>query len=379
MPTNSSSGLPESPDSQDFDPGHTEAVNATLKVSKPLKKSRAPEPASGLNVNFCKSPSCANFGIPLDSLAPRKIGVISRYTVVGAGKNLPSVRCNSCGEHFPLKSNYGIFEEFWRISSEIFSDRSCPEQSCSNHRVGISAPKAYYLFGQTRAGSQRYRCRICSKIFSIKPASRNPIAHHQRSDKNALIFELLCNKMPLRRICEVTETSPRVLYSRIDFLAEQSKQFLSYRESKIEDANIKRLYLGVDRQDYCINWSQRKDKRNVVISAVASADNVSGYVFGMHPNFDPHIDPALVEEDVAKSGDAENTPPFRKYARLWLGADYQASIQRSIKNRAPLSLEHAIAITYDQSTSRQDIESPDVILTGDRLPAHGAYSGLRDR
>ena len=240
------------------------------------KKPRAPGASHGINVNCCKNPSCASFGVPLADAVIRGPGASNNYTVVGYGKGVPAARCNTCGEHFPLKSNDGVFEEAWRIGRETFVDPSCPMQDCSNHRVGISTPKAYHSFGLTKTGSQRYRCRVCSKIFSVKKPGLNPIGNQRQSDKNLMLLELLCNKMPLRRICEVTGVAPRVLYERIDFFHEQAMAFMAHRESKLPEMEISRLYIGVDRQEYYVNWTRRKDKKNVLVTAVASADNLTG-------------------------------------------------------------------------------------------------------
>lgn len=336
-------------------------------------KPRVPPSSHHINVNFCKNPVCVNFGIPIEDTSAKGPGAVNRYTVVGYGKNLPAARCNSCGEHFPLKSNEGVFEETWRIAGETFGKPSCPNQTCPNHRVGISTPKAYYAFGLTKAGSQRYRCRHddCQKIFSVKPSGLNPIARQQQSDKNLLVFELLVGKMPLRRICDTAKISPRVLYERIDFFYEQALAFLADRESRLPELNIKRLYIGVDRQEYAINWTRRKDKRNTIITAVASADNLTGYVFGMHPNFDPEVDAVWTEKTATNIKDHQTPAPFRKFARLWLQSDFDASMVESLKRKAAGSLDAAIANTYEQAEGREDIESPDLVLKAEKLPDHG--------
>lgn len=335
------------------------------------KTPRVPVSSHGININFCKNPSCNNFGIPIEEKSLKGPGVVNRYSVVAEGKNLPSGRCNSCGEHFPLKSNNSVFEETWRIAGETFGEPSCPVQECENHRVPIFVPKAYYSFGTTKAGSQRYRCRLCEKIFSVKPSGLNPIAKQKQSDKNLLILELLVNKMPLRRILEVADVSPGVLYERIDFFFEQSRAFLAERESKLPDMEIKRLNIGVDQQEYAINWTRRKDKKNVILSAVASADNITGYVFGMHTNFDPDVNATLIAQESSVINDDKLPAPHRKYARLWLQADYDTALLASTKRRVASSLETAIANEYDEAASRTDIESAEVMNNEKALPDYG--------
>ena len=51
-------------------------------------------------------------------------------------------------------------------------------------------------------------------------------------------------------------------------------------------------------------------KRNVQLSAVGSADNKTGYVFGMHLNFDSTLGAVAVETDAEQIGDCDIPYPF---------------------------------------------------------------------
>jgi hypothetical protein len=70
----------------------------------------------------------------------------------------------------------------------------------------------------------------------------------------------------------------------------------------------------------------------VQLSAVGSADNETGYVFGMHLNFDSTLDAVAVEADAEQIGDCDIPYPFRKYARAWLECDYE----KAVKNAKPV-------------------------------------------
>lgn len=140
----------------------------------PSRLPRVPEEFGGVQVNFCKNPSCANFGVPVSPASSRGKFADNAYTVVAAGKGIPAARCNSCGEHFPFKSNRGIYEEFWRIYRQTHPVASCPEVLCDHHRIPVDTPGAYQAFGQTTIGSRRYRCKMCGRTFSVKPAGPRP-------------------------------------------------------------------------------------------------------------------------------------------------------------------------------------------------------------
>jgi hypothetical protein len=138
---------------------------------------------------------------------------------------------------------------------------------------------------------------------------------------------------------------------------------------------LARLYIAVDRQDYMINWSDADDRRNIIFRAVGSADNPTGYVFGLHLNFDPSLDPDDVEKDAIASGDYEVKPAYRRYARLWLRQDYMRPLRRFVAG----SLRGRIAATYEDAAKRDDIEGLDTLddelsLPKDGMQVRGEYT-----
>jgi len=65
---------------------------------------------------------------------------------------------------------------------------------------------------------------------------------------------------------------------------------------------LKRLYISTDKQEYVFNWGSQLDRRNVRLNAIGSVDNVTGYAFAMHLNYDPSLDAEEVEEEAKTSG-----------------------------------------------------------------------------
>lgn len=342
------------------------------KKSSTALKPRIPPEIGGIQVNFCKNPNCSNFGIPASQSS--KKGKRDNYSIVAAGKNFPILKCHDCGEYPPLKSNNGINEELDRISSylSIPIEPSCPSETCENHSVGISAGKiSYSSFGKTKNGSRRYRCKACHKTFSVGTSTLRQKQPH----KNRLIFSLLMNKMPLKRICEVADIQMPSVYAKIDFLRNQCLAFSGHRERKLLDGlPIRRLYIGVDRQDYIVNWTRRKDKRNTQLSAVGSADNETGYVFGMHLNYDSNLNHSEIEEDAEHINDCNTPYPFRRYARAWLECDYEKSIKKSNSNKTQASdgtLNCEIKAKYKEALDREDVEDFEYPTKETKLPSKG--------
>jgi len=194
------------------------------------------------------------------------------------------------------------------------------------------------------ARPRRWRCSICGKTFSQNTKST---ARQREHHKNKAIFKLLVNKMPLRRIIEVADIHPKTCYHRLDFLHRQCQSFAAHRERTLANLPIRRLYLGVDRQDYLVNWLVRKDKRNIQLSAITTVDNEHGYCLGMPLNFDASLDSKAVQAEVETNGDLGMPYPHRRFARLWLNADHDVASQKSVATkRRKLGLTTEINETY---------------------------------
>ena len=345
-------------------------MSQTISLVDSGTPSRIPLKSSGqygLQYNFCKNPQCENYGVEPSQTARK--GVKGLYKISGGGKGYPMLVCNCCGEMPPLKSNTGITEEIHRISAYLDtpSKPTCPNEECHNHTIPVGTKKAYRSFGTAASGAKRFQCALCHKTFSIaKPTQGQHETHH-----NIEIFKLLMNKVPLSRIINILDISWEVLYNRINFIHKQCLAFTADREKQLKDLAIKRLYIAVDKQDYEINWTERKDKRNIVLSAMASADNATGYVFGIHPNFDHTLDKTEIELDAKTINDSDNAEPFKKYARLWLEADYQKASKTYTSKRPTETLNDKIAETYRETNQREDIEAFDVKTTIQKLPSYG--------
>ena len=346
-------------------------------TSPPKRAPRVPLAVSGIQVNFCKNPRCMNFGRPASpDVQSRGRGAMDgnqdTYRILGASRKRTNLGCNLCGETPPLKSNLAISEELIRLSRYLEPNQipSCPAESCPNHSVNILVPKAYYSFGKTKSGSQRYRCRECGVTFAVGGAT----IRQKRPEINETVFKFLVNKMPMNRIMEVAGISASTLYGKIDFIHQQCLSFVASHERRFPDLPIRRLYLSVDRQDHMLNWKAANDKRNVILSAVGCADNKTGYVFGIHVNYDASLNAERVEREALEFGDNSQRTPFRRYARVWLAQDYMESLEKNVKLKAAKRrLRDNIQAEYDDSVDREDIEASEAQTFETGLP----YAGMQ--
>lgn len=361
----------------------------SLPVNSSPPFATVPPEAAGIDINFCKNPRCANFGVPARLVKwRRKTGSPlattpgTAYGLSRAGNNRPALKCLLCGEIFSLKSNLAVAEEVIRFADYLLPHQppSCPDPGCANHGNPVGTKGAYHRFGVSNAGTPRWRCRVCGKTFARggRPMKRQRITH-----LNKAVLLALTNKMPIRRIRKVTGLATGTLYGKINYLYQQCVAYAGSRERALLDMELRRLYISVDRQAYAVNWSKGQDRRNIVLRAVGSSDNDSGYVFGMHLNFDPAMNPVQIEQDAADRRDVELPYPYREYARVWLASDYAEALReskaervrraaRARARRSKRTLGDTIADGYDAAAAREDVEVSDQKDEDQRLPeSHG--------
>ena len=124
---------------------------------------------------------------------------------------------------------------------------------------------------------------------------------------------------------EIADLSACGLYGKIDFIYEQSRAFAADRERNLSTMAFDRLYLSTDRQDYLVNWPDKAVRKTIQLTAIATADLNSGYVFGLTPNYDPSITQSDLETLWTASQDQSKPMAMRETARLWTKADYVAA------------------------------------------------------
>lgn len=354
---------------------------------------RFPAPVDGVQVNFCKNVRCAAFGVPEKPNRVRR----SKFDAPEPGDYIRSgsktetqMRCGVCASDMPIRSNQAIVEELVRLSAHMVGKpaASCPHEDCDYYGSPITEAGLYARVGKTKVGSQRWRCNSCRKTFSEggPPLSRQRMPH-----KNREVFSLLVNKSPMNRIVEVTGLDPKTVYGKISFIHRQCQAFIGHRElPMLRGMALPKMYLAIDRQTHNVNWSNRKDRRNVMLSAISSADLTSGYLFGFHLNFDPSLDRDAVEREAAALGDATHFEPFRHFARVWLAHDYDAAVAISVAKASVAAQKSAkvsktvasppanvdqltgeISDQYSNAGDRTDVEVPEKQTNAVALPEFG--------
>lgn len=377
---------------------HTKEKRAYKRLS-PLSK--FPEPFEGIDVNFCKNPLCRSYGVPKKSIERRgKKGasLISKeeippgsYSLTGSSKGFEkSLRCLCCDSYTTLRSNEGLAREVSRLIAylqEGNKEPSCSNEVCKLHRVPFSKAEGKYVRnGKSKSGTQRYKCLECGKVFSgFKQTVHKTQA---KSHKNRDVFMNIMNQMAINRLLETTNIGPQSFYKKLEMIHERCLAFAGFRESKFLDPTFPMgtMYLTTDRQVYSVNWSQRHDRRVIQLNAIATTDLESGYLLAFNLNFDSSLNPEAVEKDAEIEGDNELPNAWRKWARVWLKSDYDASVSEAEKRKATKErmakaaeakgkpVESILAVVkgqYVDALSRSDIEGSDLKPRDTGLPKHG--------
>lgn len=230
---------------------------------------RLPEPVAGVDINFCRKPACALYGVPPDPFQrpngtpPAPPGVPRG---AGSGKmHEEYYKCPACGATSRLKNNFAVVEERERMRLLRATDPcalACHTVGCAHQELPVDRhPDLYQRFGKTAGGDPRWRCKGCARTFS----SGKPARRHKRSDKNRLVLDMLCNDLSLAKVSKISGISYRDIYRWIGLYHDQVRSFVVRREdfSRIDFAEAGSRF-ATDSQALTINWPSRKRRFPVV-------------------------------------------------------------------------------------------------------------------
>ncbi len=324
----------------------------------PCLERRFPLPFEGVDINFCRNPQCATYGVFPDPFKrpngtePAPPDVLRG--VVAGKKHEEFFKCPTCTKTSRIKNNRAIVEEYKRLKYLQEYDPtvpSCQSDGCFAHGMAPeTSPEFYRRFGKTAKGDPRFQCRLCFKTFSIGKAARR----HLRSDKNRIIFQMLCNDVSLSKISKIADISYRDLYGKINFFYDQIQSFVAQREdfSKVDFREVGSKF-GTDSQTLMLNWPTRRKRTPVAVQHLCTAHARSGFIMEAAIQFDPTMtmDEA---EDLSSAADEEYlSVAFRRHARVWTKTEFQGHLtrlrkQKRVKTIQLYQLPHeGVLVRYD--------------------------------
>ena len=324
-----------------------------------------------LQVNHCRSPHCDNYGLAAKSepvksgpSAGRDPGYKVHSTSRGA---VPSIRCKACLDNPPMKSNAGIAAELERLietgglltAEEMVG---CKNPACDACGDAIAShPKTYRRKGATSYGAKRWQCKRCGSTLVVNP---RPVRLHDANRRLAVdVFSRIANKSPVRGTTRGAKLrSSTAYYTILDFIHARCRLHSGAVDRALVDGRLSlptEMNLQSDGQSYTLNWISRLDRRNAELTCYATVDAESGYVLGMHPNFDGRVDPFKVNADAARTGEMDVPEPHRPTtAQYWLAGDELKAGRAMAKLRKHdrQELLAQIRSIYASAESRKDVE-----------------------
>jgi len=203
---------------------------------------------------------------------------------------------------------------------------SCNTDGCFAHGMALeTSPEFYRRFGKTAKGDPRFQCRLCLKTFSIgKPARR-----HLRSDKNRIIFQMLCNDVSRSKISKIADISYRDLYGKIGFFYDQIQSFVAQREdfSKVDFWEVGSKF-AMDSQTLMLNWPTKRKRTPVAVQHLCTAHARSGFIMEAAIQFDPAMTMDEAEDISFGANEEDLSVAFRRHARVWTKTEFQGHLTR---------------------------------------------------
>ncbi|WP_434361399.1 lactate dehydrogenase [Parasalinivibrio latis] len=304
-----------------------------------MQKLALPEPAGGLQLNFCKTLACRNFGLSDNE----------RYALQRTNPLRPVLVCNECGAFPPLLNNQSVLDVKHRLEIEHQGiSASCNNSGCENHHQPQAVrPENYHAFGFS-GKRQRYRCKACATTFVDPWSVINP-----KLDIQQQILGLLFTGYTVREICRRLHINPKSCYDHLRNIAKRCRYRLAITDTKVLN---KRDSLTLSSY---LSPLQTNAENGVLWLSTTETD--SGYVITDTLN---HHDAECGSKSVEHDPYSENA----QYAELSAVKDGVFEVP---DNRGS-SLRDTVDGVYKAAMSRTNLEDPFTGTLSVKHPAKGS-------
>jgi transposase-like protein len=278
-----------------------------------------------LQLNTCTNPFCKWFGLPQKKFESTKKKP-SRYRLSGSSAyGGQTLICNedpigitsgmtwNCTS-VPV-SNWSVAEEIARlVKQDSVLDWMLEYEFHRNHcskddTTPFTHPKDFHKRGKSSSNSQKWKCKTCKKMTNVLPKQRETFKYHQkRNDILPVFANLVLNRTPVKRTCEILKIGSKTYYNKLEWLYRRCLEFLERHEQNVfANKKFDFVWLNTDKMTYYLNNVRRKgqsDGRYVNLlekqfqtNIVISSDVFSRYVFRADVAFDPNITFEDIERD----------------------------------------------------------------------------------
>ena len=335
-------------------------------ASTPRRTLRVPETANArilgepfpVQANHCRTPGCANFGVPARTkrgkTGPSKDRDL-RYKLNSTAKGQePAIECKLCRGKGAIRSNAAIAEEIERIAGyarPLEHRIGCKTEGCANFGLSIGEHRHLYVKrGYYRTPENPYyQCKGCLRRVLVSRKAPRIQAGNQALAVD--VFSRIANKSPMRRTVEGAGlNSCRDYYRIFDFIHRRCRE-MNGAVTRAFLTGARRLPaemdIALDSQSLMVNWPRKVQRRTVEMTSCCSVDAASRFILELDVNHDPGFDPFDVNQESAELGDLTRKEAFRRYARFWLAGDEMRSGRTGQRRMGARAAEQAVGDIQD--------------------------------
>ncbi|THE08870.1 IS1 family transposase [Bacillus timonensis] len=293
-----------------------------------------------IQFNFCHNPFCKWHG--LEQIKFNVKGKSQRYKL--AGGNNKSIVCNpdpieprkgiTLGCHTRPLSNWSIALEIERLIRIGKVENITPEyqfhkEDCPTEKLTpFETPKGFYKQGKSKVGAQVWQCKVCKKKTNILPNTKQTTKYRQkRSEIMPTFANLLINKTPINRACDILGIGKGTYYDKLEILYRRCLEFLERYETKpIKQLKFDEIWLNTDKMNYVLNNVRKKgqassrfdsfEELQLPTSVVITSDLSSRYVFRADVAYDWDIDLNDIALDTILTKEDHLNDFVKKHARF---------------------------------------------------------------
>ncbi|EKO3398358.1 lactate dehydrogenase [Vibrio fluvialis] len=303
-----------------------------------MSNDQLPADADGLQLNFCKTLACDNFGL----------SDAERYVLQRANPKRPTMVCRECGAFPPLLNNREVLNELHRLR-QLHSEGlpACRNNDCANFGLSVHTHKhLYHAFGYS-GDRQRYRCKQCQSTFVDKWSGANKKLSFQET-----LLGLLFMGYSVREICRKLSINPKTFYDHVDHIASRCRRKLAMIDA--------RWVNHADSFQFASRYMPLQPRSNNGVLWIATGDARTGYILCQHVNYSAQEEPA---------GSADHNP--YDYPARFVSREHSAEANLPVPPLSPV-LRKRIDQKYQTILARGNVEDPMGNLTSFHYPSKGA-------
>ncbi|MDE1318267.1 lactate dehydrogenase [Vibrio aestuarianus] len=303
-----------------------------------MSNDQLPKDADGLQLNFCKTLACDNFGL----------SAAERYVLQHVNPKRPTMVCRECGAFPPLLNNREVLNELHRLR-QLHSDGlpACRNPDCVNTGLSVHTHKhLYHAFGYS-GDRQRYRCKECHSTFVDKWSGANKKLAFQET-----LLGLLFMSYSVREICRKLAINPKTFYDHVDHIASRCRRKLAMIDARCVN--------HATHYELASHYIPLQPNSNNGVLWFATGEANSGYILCQHVNYSAKEEP---------EGSLDHNP--YEYPARFVSREHSSEANMPTPQPSPL-LRERIDQKYQTILARGNVEDPMGNLTVFNYPSKGA-------